>query len=136
MRRGWHVVEQLAVVQQGDDRHLGADAGQRPVVTAPAPAQPVPAGVHGQRGHQDEGGPRHRVHAAHRFRRLHQALRPGHQRVGAFVGRPVEVPIGPQQRQDDVGTTLPQPEDEAVGVRLTAHREIRGDRTCHLGLRK
>ena len=87
------------VVEQRDQRDQRADPGQRAVVAAAAAAEPVPGPVDGQRGHQHHVGPGHRVDAARRLARLQQPARPGDQRVRALIGRPVQVAVRPQQRQ-------------------------------------
>ncbi len=120
-RDAWH---QFVVVEQRDRRYLPAHPGQRPVVGTPAPAEPVPAHVDGQRGNQDHVRAGHGARAADRFHRLKQPPRPGGERVRPLVGRPVKVPVGQQHRQDHVAAPLPEREDEPVRVRLGADRVI------------
>ena len=97
---GYHR-QDLARIEQRDDRHVGSHSGQRPVVRAAAPPQPGPGRVDRERRHEDDLRPGQRLEAEPFAGGLTQDPQRSTRTERPGVGDPVQVAVGPQGRKQE-----------------------------------
>lgn len=107
----------------------GRQPGQHPVVAAAAPPQPHPCPVHREAGQQHRVGVQDGGGAQARAVRLKEPPPRREQMVRAPVGRPVQVVVGQEDRQQHPHATPAQRFQEGTGARFAPHGDVRGDRT-------
>lgn len=122
MRLGGDVVEQLAVVEQGNHESGWVDPGQSPVIGAAAATEAYTVAIDRETRHDHHIGLRDRERAQTGSGWLGQAARHGYE--GAVVVGPVQIEVVPKDREEYPGYALGEHRRQRRTARLAGHRHV------------